>query len=625
MNFGEAPGHAADVEAGGVSDQAAALPQPFTGGDVIHAEATAARIPSLSSIGTRRSTGPDVARHHAWRRHRGCDDEGSDHYPATMATASDHGLWRMVIFGVIWSRNTCARTFVLQTFIVLALCFVRVWPWRSIAGNEMDTVAAARQWVDGGWLPQDWYLNLDIPYRVPFNLLTGPISAHWGLGAGAAAGRLVSYILFAIAVVALLRALRINPWLALLPLAVFLDHQGLAAGEWMVGTAEAKTLAYPAVIGSLAAVLADRPKVAAALVGAALSCHVLIGLMGFGALIVAVVVARVRGGCRPVARVSKSTVGTFVITGGWGLWVLVRTLLAGLFPAATAGWDVYVSFRVPHHTLPSHWQLAPLVPWQVWLIGAALVGMVLVWRGTHRWSIIGGFTLAGCALYVCGLALVAWGDIGHLRYYWFRLADTWIPLLTVLLVAGVLTQLTRRAGLARSIAVVCAVGTVAVALPATLDTHASAARSERAWSASDAGRTLQWLAMHLPDDAVVAADPDQQQQWYPTADRAAWVLYKSSPQSGMDVLTWSSRLEMTTETPITATTTRRQLTQGHRSLGPDALRQLHACGVTHYVARRSDQPAGTTLVHREGGWVVLELSDPQPPAIKAQVSCADVR
>ena len=428
---------------------------------------------------------------------------------------------------------------------MLALCLARVWPWRSIAGNEMDTVAAARQWAEPGWLPQDWYLNLDIPYRVPFNALVGPVSAQWGLGGGAAAGRLLSYALLAGAVVALLRALRINPWLALLPLAVFLGNQSLGAGEWMVGTAEAKALAYPAVLGSLAAVLARRPRTAAALAGAALSWHVLIGLMNLGALVAAVAITRARRRQRQVTWAQARALWPLPATGAWGLWVIWRMLRSGTDQSASAGWDVYVSFRVPHHALPSHWQAAPVLTWQVWLAGAVLTDAVLVWRGPRRWALVGGFTLAACALHVFGLVLAARGDVGLLRYYWFRLADTWIPLLAALLVAGALTHLTRRVGRA---GVVAAAATALLVLPAMNSTRVSADLATQKLSSSSRGKTMQWVAHRLPEDAVVATDPNEH-LWYPLADRAAWALYKSSPQSGADVLAWSRRLEMRAMSP----------------------------------------------------------------------------
>lgn len=493
---------------------------------------------------------------------------------------------------------------VMAVFIVIT---TSCWPWQPVSGNEPDTVSAARQWADPTWLPNDWYLNLDIPYRVPFNLVVGPASARWGLEAGSALGRLITFALLAAAVVALLRSLRINVWVGLLPIAIYLGWPSLGADERMVGMADAKAFAYPFGVAALAAVVARRYRLAAAMAGFALSFHVLVGLMHAAALAVALLAQHHRGPAgtrRPRAR----DLWPLLVTGSWGLWTAWRTVVESMNSEGGAGWDIYTTFRIPHHVLPSAWDPAPLFPWQLWLTGAIVTALLVIWRGRALVVPAAGFVLGACALHLLGSAVLALGEESLLRYYWFRLADTWVPLGAALGVAGVLTALSARRGpWVRRLSAATAVAlALTIAIPTFVDRRVRMQEAQSREEASDRYRLFAWVSDNLPRDAVVVVDPDQL-QWYPQADRAAWALYKSSPQSAGDVLIWSRRLELATGVPIRAGTTRRELTAGEKSLGTHALARLRGGGATHYIAERDDEPDGTVLLHREGTWGAFAL------------------
>ena len=499
-----------------------------------------------------------------------------------------------------------AASFAAQTAAYLALVVASCWPWRALVTNEMDTVAAARQWADPGWLPADWYLQLDIPYRTPFNAIVGPVAAHWGLPAGAAFGRMLAYLAVAAALLALVRALRIDPWLAFAPLALYLGNQSLGAGEWVVGAAEAKAFAYPAAIGAVAAVVARRYRVAAALAGTALSFHVLVGAMHLVALAACVVCLWVRDrGERPSVR----DLWPFALTGAWGLWTITRTVLDELArEGPDPGWDLYTEFRVPHHVLPLSWSEAPLVGWPLWLAGAVVVGLALLWKGSHRAATVAVVVLVATSMHLIGLALLSQGQIPLLRYYWFRLADTWVLLAAALAVAGLLTAGVHRLPrpTVTAAAIITGLLTAGLVLPTTVERREQALVVDRGAVGSEHGRLLRWVSDMLPREAVVVVDPDDQ-GWYLLADRAAWALYKSAPQSASDVVTWSERLALATGVEITGSTSRGALSRGQQALGGTQLAALRQAGATHYLARRPDTPPGATELHRIGSWAVFSL------------------
>ncbi len=101
--------------------------------------------------------------------------------------------------------------------------------------NEVDILPSAKQFVERKWLPNDWYLNLDIDYRQPFNLGLGALVSWLGLQYGAYAGRLLVYLLLAVSIYTLFRAFGLRISFGLLVFLFFLDHQSLITGEWIVG------------------------------------------------------------------------------------------------------------------------------------------------------------------------------------------------------------------------------------------------------------------------------------------------------------------------------------------------------------------------------------------------------
>ena len=76
--------------------------------------------------------------------------------------------------------------------------------------NEVDSLPSARQFVERTWLPNDWYLNLDIDYRQPFNLAMGTLVSWLGFEYGAYAGRILVYLLLAVSIYTLFRAFRLR-------------------------------------------------------------------------------------------------------------------------------------------------------------------------------------------------------------------------------------------------------------------------------------------------------------------------------------------------------------------------------------------------------------------------------
>ena len=119
--------------------------------------------------------------------------------------------------------------------------------------NEMDVIPFARATYDPSWLPEDWYLNLEITYRFLFDYPIGFMVDQIGPMATIVTGRLFSYLLFAVSLVYLARALQLRlPWLLVsVALSLSIFSAGYGAGEWMIGSLETKAFASSSNYGGL--------------------------------------------------------------------------------------------------------------------------------------------------------------------------------------------------------------------------------------------------------------------------------------------------------------------------------------------------------------------------------------
>src|SRR4051812_36810202 len=97
--------------------------------------------------------------------------------------------------------------------VLLAWCLIALFGMGELRGNEFDVLPEAKQYVEHGWLPSDWYLNLPIAYRRAFNVPVGLALEVWSFQTVAIAGRALVFASFSAACVAMCRAFRVDLWL----------------------------------------------------------------------------------------------------------------------------------------------------------------------------------------------------------------------------------------------------------------------------------------------------------------------------------------------------------------------------------------------------------------------------
>lgn len=457
-------------------------------------------------------------------------------------------------------------------------------------GNEVDVLPSARQTVDPAWLPNDWYLNLDIGYRRPGNLMAGWLVSWLGFLPGAYVGRVVLYLFLAVALAAFFRALGLRLWLALLVLTPFLIDQSLVAGEWIVGGVDTKTVAYSCAFLALAAFVRRRYTFGLAFAGAAVSFHVLVGLYAlFCAVVAMTLLPAWRADWRTLLRWSW----VFVLTGAFGLLAVFEQLSPQTGVDTATAWQIYVQLRVPHHVLPSAWH------GYLWIVKLGLATLlflvVLLGSRSQKMRFVAAYALAGVVLFLVGLGIYAVGATALLRFYWFRFPDVMTPFLATVLVAMLVDDFIDGRVAVRHEqlrAIVAHSGPVLVAAAAVLFTlnsmRASAARPLTS-TATATRSTWEWIADNTDEQAVFLVDPSLA-DFYVTAQRAMFVSRKHSPQSAAEILEWRQRIKLASGDDTSGLMAEDVEEDGFYLLSEVEIRQLATSyGISYYLGRPDQQ------------------------------------
>jgi len=330
-----------------------------------------------------------------------------------------------------------------------------------LAGGPVPAVNEAHYWTkaksfwDPSFAARDHFLQ-SADAHWSFYLSLGQATRWLSLEYATWLGRGIVWVAMAAGWVGLSRVFRPAWGIALLGagLLVVLSRWGHLSGEWIVGGAEAKGLAFACLFASLAAAVRDRWALALVLGGLAAGFHVLVG----GWLVVCLL------GALAIERTWPRPIVSPTWSGRDWLWVAAALLLGGLLslpgllPALALAWgqdpeivqrshQIYVLERLPHHLV-----LWAFHPFHL-LAFCALCLMWLALAG-RRWTPPQGpgqsravrvlNQLTGVALLLSAIGAVlsvlvlqdkdsGGTSVGLLRFYWFRCADVLLPVSVTLL------------------------------------------------------------------------------------------------------------------------------------------------------------------------------------------------
>jgi hypothetical protein len=520
------------------------------------------------------------------------------------------------------SRAAATARWLLEIAAITAL-FAAAGSWPVPDTNEAHYLTKARHSADPAWCPNDFFLSTRDAHVVFFKLL-GPLAASRPLDEVAWAGRLLGWLMLAIAVrqaasVMLTRESGSANWKmsfwTILAAAFFslLARVTPASGEWVIGGFESKVFAWSGVIMATAAVMAGRFGWAWTACGAAAAIHPLVG--GWGFLEVGCVASwRLFVG---IGRGIKGEPPPSDEPGGSGQ--LLRALLGlmvggglasfGVIPAADLSREVdpavlaeaariQVEERLPHHLLPDRFQ-------QTHVVGHLLaVGLMLVaWaaaRPSKKAGRLVGMAISALCVSLVGLGLAAARQYEpsaadqFLKYYWFRSADGMVPLAAAILVIDWLRwgrpadeprspQRTASATLAFLLLISAISWDLAMqqdhwpkaAVPATC-------RADRHVEAEPWQDLCEWIRQHTPDDAIFMTPRGAATFTWRTS-RAEVVSWKNMPQDPASVVEW--RLRIFDLFSPEGNTSLKALAKSTVELGEDRLRAVaNKYAANHIVA-----------------------------------------
>jgi len=442
--------------------------------------------------------------------------------------------------------------------------------------NESHYLCKAKHYWSPDWCRDDQFLNSADAHTV-FYWTFGWITKYVSLTTTAWIGRIIVWLLQAWAWQRLSWSVVPRPWFSLLSAGVFLAciRYGHMAGEWVIGDVEAKGIAYVFVFLGLDALVRARWHWVFPLLGVAAAFHVIVGgwavvAAGMAWLILKYVSAR------PGLRTAEGDLPSLLSLLPSSALGLVFSL-PGLLPCllldqgtpheiVSQGTVAYVYVRLNHHLVISRFP-ADYVARHLCLV-AVWAALAWIRRKDPALVRLNLFALGAVLLMVVGVAidqglLNASNELRArlLRFYWYRLSDSIVPVALSLMCCRFAAGLSQSASKQPVEPTVwqqwCTVALVTLATlcivdvrldRVRLDAPEAQRRLDETQLFSIAQRHRDWAVccdwiMHRTDPYAIFITPRDQQtfKWY--AQRAEVVTWKDCPQDARSIVEWLQRYE----------------------------------------------------------------------------------
>lgn len=522
----------------------------------------------------------------------------------------------------------------LVAWLLITVLFAAAAAWPVPDVNEAHYLSKAKHAADPSWCPSDFFLASPEAHGLFFRLL-GPATTVFSLATVTWIGRWLGWFALAAGFQHAASTMGLKGGRQLLAAATFslAARYTTMAGEWMIGGCEAKVFAWAAVLVAWGELAAGRWGVSWLFSGLAASLHPLVG--GWMMLVTGVVwgIERLARSVpkaldAPATSVSWALSSTCLV-GGLGLAAV------GLVPAAFLSVGVpaeiqrqaamiYVTERLPHHLFPSSFQVG--------LVSRHILAIVIWWILVAQQVESPRLRRARLVtLAAIGLSLLGWlislaeshapgMTHGLLRFYWFRLADGFVPLAVALAATTVLwpeatrtnTESDQRAKwpwqsvLVWSLSLLIAVELIGQSGHWPLPGRHLIARSDKRVVADSWQDVCEWVRRKTPSTARFLT-PRGATSFHWWAQRAEVVCWKNIPQSPAAIVEWRQRIidcfssDGTIAGQVISTV----------SLGPERLNEIAAKYAADFIIapRKSMSaiPNTSTVVYQNACYVVLPL------------------
>ncbi len=420
--------------------------------------------------------------------------------------------------------------------------------------NEMDVIPYGYALFNSSWIENDWYLHLEILYRLPFGYVSGFFVHLFGFMPTIFYGRIISYVLFSFAYLNLLKATKTDFIAGCAGLMIFLTYfpTGMYAGEWIIGGLETKVFAYSFALLAIGSALKKQYLSAFLYSGLSLSLHLLIGgyhlicftsILAYQACYEDLSVKEIFRKCYP-----------FLIGGIWGLVCVFSYLFTPIDEELSRlGWDVYVHIRVPFHVLPKFHFEALFFPSIFSVINVA----VLFLLKKDGLKILSFYALITVLISGIGILFYLLGDQSLLRFYFFRYNDAIQPFLTILILGSLFSNhsidfIKVFGDRVKTDQVLPMLILVSVAILFVLKKEPNIRelfdpQSYRLTAIAKKNtpniKMSKWIGKNTSEDAVFIV-PIDWETFYIDTNRALFVSWKHAPQKPEDLAEWYKRIQL---------------------------------------------------------------------------------
>lgn len=439
------------------------------------------------------------------------------------------------------------RHFVLPTLLVLGVTLV-LYGWPIPRLSEELYLPLVKRVADPSYLRGDWTFAGDFGEHWLFDHLFSPIAGVVSVNVFGWLGRLVFWPILGFLLIRLGTRFGITVWAAALAVTFWLlGNQAGIGGEWILGTFEAKTVAYVCLLGALLAITSRRVPLGLALLGLTLSFHPAVGLWSAWATGLALLA---------LPELRRATLR-------W-CWLAILLAVPGIIGALGAVGDSSAAMQrfvvlqaIPYHTDPFFG--GKTLGWGQVLLHT---GIVLAMFAFNLWSYLKSnrdltqrffvaFQVAAAAPFLLAYVARAFHFWGFLRLMPLRSFPLIVPLVFFFQAFRYARQLVQSKGVdrrrrrrARRDATLVIVATFAIAILPTSPLLAAPRMIDRnitAWTTVDhTSEAFNWIRENTPKD-VRCIFPVDRQDSFDRAERAQVVNWQAIPYDRLDE--WKRRVD----------------------------------------------------------------------------------
>ncbi|MFN0196870.1 MAG: DUF6798 domain-containing protein [Planctomycetaceae bacterium] len=464
-----------------------------------------------------------------------------------------------------------------QAWTILAvgfLCFAdSAIRWPVPAANEPHYLTMARHHWDPAWCRRDLFLE-STPAHTVFYQTLGIATRLLTLEQTAWLGRILAFSLFSLGWVRLCRRLALDGPAPIGAILVYLilASSGNFSGEWIIRGCEAKVFSYGLVLLAISFTMDRRWIPAAALWGAAISFHTLVGIWALLAMTLAEILCRWNFPRRrvpltdPRASIELAEIPAHAadrrLPWLFATLVITVTALPGLLSALTLLWSgdaqqqyqatyIHVFYRLAHHLDPMAFSITNY---------CYAGGLIAVWLCGRRWidstparQLFSRFIGISIVLALVGIA-IGWGPrpagdmpgfawrMALLKFYPFRLFDGMMPIASAIAIVQIAQTVSRRLSATFTIVgtIVCFALWGFSLADARRDEHPSRMSKQHLAEWQD---ICDWIDRQTPAEALfITPNHNWGFRWY--AERAEFVSLKDCPQDAPHLVEWNRRLKL---------------------------------------------------------------------------------